>query len=180
MADDIKISQGIVHGRFQPLHNGHIQYILKALESTEHLTIGICTPKICTQEEADETGYPCTAELNPFTHDDRVHMISRTLESEGVEKERYSIIPFPSDYKNIQSIVRSGTVFFISHSGNLDSRKKEFLENLGYKTEIVLSVEGTRVESGQKIRALIVNKDDSWKELVPEPVKNHIESKSSI
>ena len=174
-----QITKGIVHGRFQPPHNGHIQYILRALDQVEHLTIGICTPKICTQEEADSTGYPCTAELNPFTHEERMRMISETLEEAMIPKERYTIIPFPSDYKDIQSIIPKDTVFFISHSGNLDSRKKEFLESLGYSTEIILSVEDTRTESGQKIRDLIRAGDDAWKALVSKPVCDCILQKTS-
>lgn len=175
MSTDKKIPLGIVHGRFQPPHNGHIQYIVEALERVEHLTIGICTPKICTQEEALETGYPCTEELNPFSYEERVNMISDTLNSCGIAKDRYSIIPFPSDYKNIQKIVPSETIFFISHSGELDSKKKEYLENLGYKTEIILSLDSSRKESGQKIRDMIKNKDNLWKSLVPESVKKRIE-----
>jgi cytidyltransferase-like protein len=173
------VKHGIVHGRFQPPHNGHIQYILKALEQADHITIGICTPKICTEEEAQITGYPCTSELNPFTHNERASAIEDTLRDAGISSARYTIIPFPSDYKDIQSIIQNDKVFFISHSGDLDTRKKYFLEDLGYKTETILSVKDSRTESGQKIRDLIASGDPLWKSLVPEAVKNLIESKGN-
>ena len=170
-----KVSTGIVHGRFQPPHNGHIRYILAALEQTQHLYIGICTPEICSQEFADQTGFPCTAELNPFSHEARVQMISDSLRDEGISSDRYTCISFPSDYKNFEALIPNDTIFFISHSGTIDSRKKEYLEDRGYKTEMIMEIKEERTESGQKIRASIKEKNDLWKTLVPKAVQKYIE-----
>ncbi len=169
------IKTGVVHGRFQPPHNGHMRYILSALKNTDHLIIGICTPEICTDEYAKQTGYPCTRELNPFTHTDRAIMITQTLDDEGIPKDTYSIIPFPSDYKDIHSIIPIETVFLVSHTGDIDSRKINYLHTIGYTTEIILDTRSSSEESGQKIRTSIKNNDTIWKDLVPKAVSEYIE-----
>ena len=35
---------GMVHGRFQPFHVGHLEYALTALHRCEHLIVGITNP----------------------------------------------------------------------------------------------------------------------------------------
>ncbi len=39
----LKPRYGMIHGRFQPFHNGHLEYLLAALERCETLIIGITT-----------------------------------------------------------------------------------------------------------------------------------------
>ena len=172
-----KIKTGIIHGRFQPLHNGHLKYILAALDKAEHVIIGICTPEICTPEFAKQTGYPCTVEQNPFSYDERVEMIAASLRDAAIQSESFSFIPFPSNYKNIQSLIPNGNVFFIGHTGELDSKKKDFLENLGYHTEIILLSDDSREESGAKIRESLGRSDDIWKSMVPPAVQKFLENR---
>ncbi|MEI6316173.1 MAG: adenylyltransferase/cytidyltransferase family protein [bacterium] len=172
-----KVKLGLIHGRFQPLHNGHMKYLLAGFEHAEHIVIGICTPEICTNEFAEQTGYPCTLRQNPYSYDERVAMIAASLCDAAIPSERFSFIPFPSDYKNISSLVSNDTVFFIGHTGALDSKKKEFLENLGYSTRIILLSDDTREESGAKIRESIANRDNIWKSMVPHAVKKFLENR---
>ena len=35
---------GVIHGRFQLLHNDHMKYLLAGKQRCEHLIIGICNP----------------------------------------------------------------------------------------------------------------------------------------
>lgn len=42
---------GVVHGRFQLLHNDHVKYIMAGMERCERLVIGICNPD---EERLDE------------------------------------------------------------------------------------------------------------------------------
>ncbi len=169
-----KILTGVVHGRFQPPHNGHIRYILKALEKTEHLIIGICTPKICTDEEAARTGYPCTPALNPFTYQERVDMITLALSEAGVEKSRYECIPFPSDYENIESLIPKASVFLMSVTGAADTKKIAYLQERGYTVETIVSLP----EGEERERSGIVreggNNSTIWEDIVPQSVAEYI------
>ncbi len=170
-----KTPVGIVHGRFQPPHNGHIRYILTALEHCEHLYIGICTPTICTKEEAAQTGFPCTQEENPFTYEQRVQMISESLMEAGIPVNRFSCIPFPSDYKNISASIPANAVFYMSQTSPADAAKADHLRSLGYQVETIITIPSIAARTrGGAIRQNIQNKNDAWRESVPEAVARHI------
>ena len=169
----------IIHGRFQPPHNGHLKYILEALKQTEHLFVGICTPQICTPEESTKTGYPCTEELNPFTYQERVDMLRASLKEAGANLYDCSFIPFPSDYKNISELIPRVTVFLMSVTSPHDTKKIEYIKSLGYKVKPIIEINDAREESGEKIRNSIKNKTDEWKKLVPPAVVEFISKKNS-
>lgn len=73
--------QALFVGRFQPFHLGHLDVIKRALEEEDRLVI-----VIGSAEENHE-------HANPFTAGERFQMIEAALESEGVERDRYAIIP---------------------------------------------------------------------------------------
>ncbi len=171
------IALGLVHGRFQPPHNGHIRYILAALDKCDRLLIGICTPTLCTTEEADRTGYPCTPEQNPFSYEDRVEMIRRALDELHIDQNRYSFLPFPSDYTDIADLVPSETVFCMSVSGPADHEKIAHLSSQGWKSEIVFEAGEARERSGA-IREDAKKGGTAWKESLPHAVAQYIQEKN--
>ncbi len=173
-----RIPLAVVHGRFQPPHNGHVRYILASLERAERVAIGICTPTICTPEEAAVSGFPCTAEENPFTFTERVDMISAALEAEGISKDRYSFTEFPSDYVGVCDMFPKDVVFFLSHTGTGDDAKKAHLASLGLTTEtvIALSYEDWRERSGD-VRTGLADGTDAWTALVPPAVATYLKAR---
>ena len=44
---------GVIHGRFQLLHNEHMKYIMAGKERCEHLIIGICNPESTLTNRTD-------------------------------------------------------------------------------------------------------------------------------
>jgi nicotinamide-nucleotide adenylyltransferase len=163
----------LVHGRFQPFHNGHLWLVTEALSRAEHVIIGICTPEICTQEVAEKTGYPCTAEQNPFTHEDRVRMITQSLAEIGVSTDRYSCIPFPSDYAGVTEIIPKDSVFLLSVANKADTHKADYIRTLGFEVETT-HIPSVRNESGSFIRASMQRGDSHWQTLVPKAVQRLI------
>lgn len=162
---------GVTHGRFQPFHNGHLHSILLALTRCDHLIIGICTPTLCSESEAAQSGYPCTAQQNPFSHDDRVHMITESLVEAGIPRDRFSCIPFPSDYKNISPIVPTNAVFYMSQTSPADSAKGDHLRSLGYQVETIIMIPSSAARTrGAAIRESLQEGTDTWRESVPEAV----------
>lgn len=171
------IPLGIVHGRFQPPHSGHIRYILGALKRAERVIIGIATPTLCTEEEAARTGYPCTPALNPFSFDERKEMITCALDAHNVLHERYSFIQFPSDYANLATLIPPNAVFLISSTSPADGRKMAHLAALGYETETVMRLpEGAEREHAEAVRESVREGTEVWKTLVPEPIAEYMES----
>ena len=175
-----RAQSGIVHGRFQPPHNGHIRYILAALERSKHLFIGICTPEICTAEEAAESGYPCTAEENPYSFHERSRMIALVLSESGISARRYSFLQFPSDYAGVATLVPDGTVFFLSKTSDTDTQKSEYLQSLGLKTEVVIELPFSewRERSGDVRDGILAGTDD-WKKLVPQQIVPFLEQRGA-
>lgn len=163
----------LVHGRFQPFHNGHLWLVTEALSRAEYVIIGICTPEICTQEEAMQTGYPCTAEQNPFSHEDRVRMITQSLSDIGVSTDRYSCIPFPSDYAGVTERISTDTVFLLSIANEADTQKADYIRTLGFEVETTY-IPSVRNESGSFIRASLQHGDGDWQSLVPKAVQSII------
>ena len=165
----------VVHGRFQPPHNGHIRYILSALDRSEHLYIGICTPKICTEEESRQNGYPCTQALNPFSHAERADMIRLSLEAAGISSNRYTVIPFPSDYTHLSSCIPNDTVFLMSVTAGSDNGKISHIESLGYKTQTIMTKsEGDARERSGTIRDNAHAGNPIWEASVPAVVAEYI------
>jgi cytidyltransferase-like protein len=170
-----KIGTGIVHGRFQPPHNGHIRYIVEALNNCNHLYIGICRPVLCTPEESAKTGYPCTPALNPFTFDERADLITASLDAISIKRNRYTIIPFPSNYKNLDDILLQNTVFLMSVTGGGDKAKINFIKSLGYKVKTIMNVpENHERERSGTVRDTAHTETIEWEKIVPRPVADYI------
>jgi cytidyltransferase-like protein len=172
-----KIPLGIVHGRFQPPHNGHIRFMQEAFKRAEHVIIGICTPTICTDAEAERTGYPCAPHMNPFTHQERAEMITLALSEAGIETSRYSFLPFPSDYKNIESFVPADTVFFMSVTSEHDQKKIAHLESKIFRVDTIFELpEDNNREKGSVIRT----KGKNWEQMIPESIMKYMKKHNMI
>jgi nicotinamide-nucleotide adenylyltransferase len=170
-----KIPIAVVHGRYQPPHNGHLRYMLMAFEKAEHILIGVCTPEICSDEEAERTGYPCSPHLNPFSYEDRKAMISLALTEQNILPSRYTIIPFPSDYKNIETLIPHNAVFFMSVTSEHDSKKIEHLKQKGFVVETIFSQPNeTPREHGEQVRDSVRAGTADWQDIVPEAVQQYI------
>lgn len=171
-----KIPLGVVHGRFQPPHNGHLRYVLAALLRADHVMIGICTPQICTEEEAERTGYPCAPHQNPFSFDERKGMIAAALAEKGIVPERYSFIPFPSDYHNIETIIPQRAVLLMSVTSASDNQKIAFLKQKGFQIETVLALpEESEREKGLHVRESARAGSSDWQNMLPKAVRMYIE-----
>lgn len=79
-----KYTVGLVIGRFQPLHRGHIQLIHAALQISDRIIIGIGSANV---ENYD----------NPFSPEFREILLRQTLENEGLS-HRIDNIVFLNDY----------------------------------------------------------------------------------
>lgn len=81
-----KYHRGLVIGRFQPLHRGHIELFKDALALANTIIIGIGSANI-------------TNEDNPFSAQDRELLLERALQREGI-RDRVEKIVQLDDYNN--------------------------------------------------------------------------------
>jgi len=158
------IRRGMVHGRFQPLHNGHLAYLRAAAERSASLFVGITNPDRRTMRpEADDPARHLP-ESNPFTYTERLLMIAAAADEAGLRGVR--IIPFPITEPDLwDDYVPRDVVHFLRLFSPWGDTKLDRLKGRGYRTEILDAPEGKQV-SGEQVRAAIRGGAD-WRRMVP-------------
>src|SRR5687767_2020496 len=89
---------GMIHGRFQPFHNGHFDYLSQALQLSCHLFIGITNPDAMSAIADASDSHRHLASANPFPYYLRAQMIAKSVLMDGQLKERINditIVTFP-------------------------------------------------------------------------------------
>jgi len=130
--------RGMIHGRFQPFHNGHLEYMRGAAERSDELWVGITNPdpaRILPEVSDPARHLP---ESNPYTYDERLLMVKAAARDLGLDPERVHVIPFPVNEPDLAA---------------------------GY--EVVILDEGVEKElSGADVRAAM-RAGSEWESLVP-------------
>ena len=167
-----RLARASVHGRFQPFHNGHLDYFRQAFDQSAFVHIGIT--QIFHPEQLPETAaVRDTPSGNPLTYFQRTQLIEATLEFEGISQARYSFAPFPIELPTRLTEFLPATVpCFTTKLNAWNDKKIELLESLGYSVKVLKATlpDDKRVATGGNIRELIRSKNPLWKQLVPDPV----------
>ena len=153
--------RGILIGRMQPVHNGHMQVIDKILDEVDEIVIGIGSAQLSHDLK------------NPFTAGERVVMLTQALADRGVDPSRYYVIPMQDiDFNAIWvSHVKMLTPpFSIVYSGN--PLVKQLFSEEGFNVKQPPLYDRLNL-SGTEVRNRILN-DFNWKELVPKATENLI------
>jgi len=160
------IARGMIHGRFQPFHNGHLEYLRGAAARCEELFVGITNPDPARirPEESDPLRH--LPESNPFTYVERLLMVKVAAADADIEAERLHVIPFPVNEPELwQAYVPDDVVQFIRLFSDWGGTKLGRLREAGY--EVVVLDEGAAKEiSGADVRAAL-REDGDWESLVP-------------
>ena len=73
--------RGLLVGRMQPVHNGHLEVIKRILEDVEELIIGVGSAQLSHTVK------------DPFTAGERVMMLTKALTENKIPASKYYIIP---------------------------------------------------------------------------------------
>ena len=159
----------MIHGRFQPFHNGHLEYLRGAAERCEEIFVGITNPdpERIKPEASDPLRH--LLESNPFTYVERLLMVKAAAGEAGIGLERLHVIPFPVNEPELwHAYVPDDVVQFIRLFSDWGGAKLERLRDAGY--EVVVLDEGAAKEvSGADVRAALREGED-WENLVPQGV----------
>ena len=155
----------LIIGRFQPLHNGHLEVIKKCAAESEHLIIGVGSAQYSHEHD------------NPFTAGERYFMIDETLKAEGISN--YCIVPI-EDLKRyslwVSQVVSMSPPFRNVYSNNPLTRR--LFSEAGYNLrESPLYNRDTY--SGTFVREKM-RKDGNWRSLVPKTVADIIEEMDGV
>jgi nicotinamide-nucleotide adenylyltransferase len=166
---------GVIHGRFQILHNDHLAYLLAGYELCNHLVVGITNPdpQLTRDDEADRKR--STVKANPLTYYERYLMVQAALISAGVPLSRFSIVPFPVNLPELyRYYVPMDAVFFLSIYDDWGRRKQGQFQKLGLKLHILRDVSPEdKGISAVDIRTRLLQ-GTPWQHLVPPAVADLI------
>ena len=163
---------GMIHGRFQPFHNGHLEYLRGAAARSERVFVGITNPDPRRVKEEPSDPLRHLPESNPYTYTQRLLMIEAVAADEGIPAH---VIPFPVNEPDLwPAYVPAGVTQFLRLFSDWGGTKLERLRAAGY--EVVVLDEGAEKEiSGVDVRTAMRDGDE-WESLVPPGVARVIRS----
>jgi nicotinamide-nucleotide adenylyltransferase len=159
---------GVIHGRFQVLHNDHLKYLMAGWERCEHLIVGITNPDPGLTEEDDADRARSSPEANPLTYFERYVMVRAALLEAGLEPSDFSIVPLPINFPELyRYYVPLDAVFFLTIYDDWGRRKLERFKSLGLKTDVMWErPEQEKGLTGREVRECMMN-GQPWEHLVP-------------
>ena len=152
---------GLMIGRFQPFHKGHLRIVKRIIEERGFAKIAVGSAQ-----------YSHTAE-NPFSFEEREGMIRAALEEDGVEGSRYHIycVPdihnYPRWVAHVEGIVGDYGAVYTANPVNVRLFREKGREVVVHELHDGISA--------TKIRELMAEGKKSWKEMVPDAVAERIE-----
>ena len=168
-----RVETGVIHGRFQVLHNDHLVYLLAGMELCRHLVVGITNPDplLTRDEHADPKRSDPAA--NPLTYFERYLMVRAVLEEAGIESSCFSVVPFPINIPELyRYYVPLDALFFLSIYDEWGKRKLEYFTSLGLMTHLLRHVSGDQKGlSATDIRRRMAC-NEPWEDLVPPSAAN--------
>lgn len=180
MENSKKVPIGLVQGRFQMIHKGHLEYFLAAKKKCDFLLIGISDhdpERSYFDYTPHKNGYPqkpyrTLVEPNhTFTYFERMMMIRESLLDAGLSHEDFEVIPFPVHHTHlIKYYIPSEAVIFVTIYADWGKEKLALFQSMGYQTDMLWQrTMEERFTTGTEVRRRIANGEE-WESLVPKGV----------
>ncbi len=154
---------GIFIGRFQPFHNGHMKVVKNALKDVRAITIVVAIPLKETEKD-------------PFSAEERMGMIRRALEKEGIMNyELAAVRDIPSDDEYVEHVRRFTKPFDVVFVGDNKLNERLF-RKAGFRvvtSQRFYNLEATHVRER-------IKRGENWKELVPAGAAEYIEENNLV
>ena len=168
-------SRGMIHGRFQPFHNGHLKYLAGAAARSEEVFVGITNPDPRRIKEEPSDPLRHLPESNPWSYVERLLMVKAAAGDLGLDPARVHVIPFPVNEPELwPAYVPDEVTQYLRLFSEWGGAKLERLRDAGY--EVVILDEGAEKEvSGADVRRAIREGAD-WDALIPPGVARVIRS----
>jgi nicotinamide-nucleotide adenylyltransferase len=162
-------TRGLMTGRFQPFHNGHLALAKQILSECDELVIVIGSAQFNFIEK------------DPFTAGERALMIHEALKEAKADLSRCYVIPVANDENNARWIAYLRSMappFDVLYSGN------DFVKHLVTSQDRHITIKSPKFAkkeeyNGSNIRRLMLS-GSKWKQLVPPAVARVIEQVGGI
>jgi nicotinamide-nucleotide adenylyltransferase len=152
------MKRGVIIGRFQPFHRGHLDLVKSAVKECEEMVIVVGSAQ-----------FNYTVK-NPFTAGERLWMIHESLKESREDMNRFYLVPFVNDENNFRwfRTLKSVTPPFNTiYSGNEFIKALLHNEEISVRQPLFLNKEGY---NGSNIRKLILQDNKEWRNLVSRSV----------
>lgn len=155
--------RGLMMGRFQPFHLGHMKLVKQILCDCDEVIIAITSSQFNYLEK------------DPFTAGERIEMIHNSIKESDIDSSRCIVVSVENQFNIVtwaSYLISSLPKFDKVYSGN--EYVCMLLADSGI--DVVLPEFFNREKfSASKIRSMMIN-DKNWKDCVPDAVVNVIES----
>ncbi|MHA1266931.1 MAG: nicotinamide-nucleotide adenylyltransferase [Candidatus Helarchaeota archaeon] len=161
------VRRGLLIGRFQPLHLGHLKGIELISKEMDELIILIGSAQYSHSLN------------NPFTAGERITMIHTALVEKGFNLSKFYIIPLMDTNDNriwVAHLVSSVPSFQIAYTHNPLVKRLLIESAITVKTHTFFDRE--KYNATEVRRRILTN--DNWEELVPKSVANFIKQISGV
>lgn len=167
--------RGMIHGRFQPFHRGHVEYLRGAAARSDEVWVGITNPDPARIRPEASDPLRHLPESNPWSYAERLLMVKAAAADLALDPARVHVIPFPVNEPELwPAYVPPGVTQYIRLFSEWGDTKLDRLREAGY--EVVVLDEGTeKGVSGAEVRAALREGGD-WRALVLPGVARVLES----
>lgn len=168
MSQGLPYETGVIHGRFQVLHNDHLRYLLAGKALCRHLVVGITNPDPSLTRESAADPRRSSPLANPLTYYERYVLVRRTLEAAGVHHADFSVVPLPINLPELYAYyVPLDAVFFLTIYDDWGRQKLAFLKSLQLRTHVLWDVPPEdKGISGMDVRRRMAD-GEPWEQFVP-------------
>ena len=159
---------GVIHGRFQVLHNDHLKYLLAGKKRCKHLVIGITNPDPTLSRDDPADPQRSLPTSNPLSYYERYLLIQAALLEASLRPKEFAVVPLPINLPELyRHYVPLEAVFFLTIYDAWGERKLHQFESLGLKTEILWRKKPEEKGlSGAFIRNKMIS-GEPWEHLTP-------------
>ena len=152
-----KLRRGLLIGRFQPIHKGHVEAIKNLMEKVDELVIIIGSSQL-----SHDLG-------NPFTTGERVWMVKSALNEAEVDPSKYLILPVPDAAMHsvwVAKVISYSPPFDVVFSN--DTLTRRLFEEADVDVEEIRFFQ-RKIYSATEVRRRMLA-GENWKKLLPKSV----------
>jgi len=170
-----KFDVGVIHGRFQVLHNDHLKYLTAGKKLCRHMVVGITNPDPVLTSSVDVDLKRSNSLSNPLTYFERLVMIRQALLETGLGLEEMTVTPFPVTMPELyRYYLPMDAVFFLSIYDDWGRKKLAQFKAMNLKTHVLWEVTSEKKGlSSTEIRSLMME-GRPWEHLVPKVVARFV------
>ena len=166
----------MIHGRFQPFHLGHLEFLQGAAARVDEVWVGVTNPDPTRIKPEPSDPLRHLPESNPYSYWERLLMIEAAAADVDIAVR---VIPFPVNEPELwHAYVPRDVIQFIRLFSEWGGTKLERMREAGY--EVVILDEGAAKQiSGTDVRDAL-RSGGEWEALVPAGVVRVIRSLQRI